>query len=392
MTTTSDPAANEGLNRAECNAVFNENKLKLGLFGINCDSGCAMTTVDERHRLTWASTKQVARAADRAGYEILVPVARWKGLGGETNFNGRNFETYAWAAGLASVTEHITLTTTSHVQTTHPLFAAKQAATIDHISGGRYCLNMVTGWFHPELEMFGASFLAHDDRYDYAQEWYDIVKAAWTDPEEFDFAGTYHRVQGAFSQPKPLQRPYPAVINAGGSAKGVDFIARNADIGYVVLSDHNDMEKARNLVDDYRRQARGYGREVQVWTHAYVIQRDTQAEADAYLDRIAVEFGNDTAGDATAHFLGVNSQIMNEDSWNSFKIHLKAGYGGLGLVGTTDTIAAKLRALSDAGIDGVALHWVDYLDGMGRFNSSVLPLLEQEGLRKPYEHPSRDAQ
>jgi FMNH2-dependent dimethyl sulfone monooxygenase len=383
---TQQQTVHEGLDRAASNAVFNDNVLKLGLFGINCDSGCAMTSADERLHLTWNATKVIAQTADRAGYEILVPVARWKGLGGETNFNGRNFETYAWAAGLASVTDHITLTTTSHVQTTHPLFAAKQAATIDHISGGRYCLNIVTGWFHPELEMFGASFLAHDDRYDYAQEWFDIVKGAWTKADEFDFDGVYHRVQGAYSEPKPLQRPYPAVINAGGSGKGQDFIARNADIGYVVLSDHHDMQKARDVVTGYRSRAAEHGREVQVWTHAYVVQRSTQAEADAYLRRVVTELGNDAAGDAAAHFLGVNSEIMSEEAWNSFKVHLKAGYGGLGLVGTAETIAEKLAALSEAGIDGVALHWVDYLDGMQRFNAEVLPLLEQEKLRSPYVH------
>ncbi|WP_395690085.1 LLM class flavin-dependent oxidoreductase [Nocardioides sp.] len=378
------PASYEKADRRRTNAVFGSNKLKLGLFGINCDSGCAMTTVPERLHLTWDATKAIAQTADNAGYEILVPVARWKGLGGATDFNGRNFETYTWAAGLASVTKQITLTTTSHVQTTHPLFAAKQAATIDHISGGRYCLNIVTGWFHPELEMYGAPFLAHDDRYDYAQEWFDIIKRAWTEDEEFDYEGSYHRVQGAYSLPKPLQTPHPAVINAGGSGKGQDFIAQNADIGYVVLSDHNDMGKAAALVQSYRDRAASYGREVQVWTHAYVIQRDTRAEAEAYLNRIAVEYGNDVAGDAAAHFLGVNSEIMSEDAWNAFKVHLKAGYGGLGLVGTADDIAAKLQALSDAGIDGVALHWVDYLDGMDRFNRIVLPMLEQANLRQPY--------
>ena len=150
-----DLVQTEQRERTKTNALFNGNKLKLGLFGVNCDSGCAMTLVDERHNLSWELTKKIARTADKAGIEVMVPVARWKGLGGPTNFNGRNFETYTWSAGLAAITDHITLTTTSHVQTTHPVFAAKQATTIDHISGGRYCLNVVCGWFHPELEMFG---------------------------------------------------------------------------------------------------------------------------------------------------------------------------------------------------------------------------------------------
>jgi alkanesulfonate monooxygenase SsuD/methylene tetrahydromethanopterin reductase-like flavin-dependent oxidoreductase (luciferase family) len=276
------------------------------------------------------------------------------------------------------------------VQTTHPLFAAKQAATIDHISGGRYGLNIVCGWFQTELEMYGAPFLDHDERYDYAQEWFDIVRRLWTDEDEFTYNGKYLRVDGGYSLPKPLQRPLPPVMNAGGSAKGREFIAANCDIGYVVLSDHEDMAKTRDLVADYRRRAAGHGRDVQVWTHAYVVQRDTMAEARAYLNRIAVECGNDEAGATAAKFLGLNSQIMSPEAWQAFTLHLKAGYGGLGLVGTAEDIAARISDFSDAGLDGISLHWVDYLDGMARFNARVLPLLEQAGLRAPYEHqPAR---
>jgi thymidine kinase len=111
----------ERKDRNRTNALFNSSKLKLGLFGVNCNNGCAMTTADEAHWLTWDLTKQIAKTADDAGFEVMVPVARWKGLGGPNNFNGRNFETYTWAAGLAAITKHITLTTTSHVQTTHPI-------------------------------------------------------------------------------------------------------------------------------------------------------------------------------------------------------------------------------------------------------------------------------
>lgn len=376
--------ADERADRRTSNALFNGNRLKLGLFGVNCNNGCAMTLVEEAHWLTWEMTKAIAQTADRAGYEVMVPVARWKGLGGANDFNGRNYETYTWAAGLAALTERITLTTTSHVQTTHPIFAAKQAATIDHISGGRYCLNVVCGWFHPELEMFGAPFLDHDARYDYADEWFEIVRRLWTEDEAFDFRGKYHTVEGAFAMPKPIQRPLPPVINAGGSARGRAFIAQHCDIGYVVLTDHNDLSKARKQVAEYRDLARDkYGREIQVWTHAYVVQRDSNAEAQAYLRRITQEQGNETAADNAAKYLGLNSEIMSPEAWQTFKTHLKAGYGGYGIVGSTEEVAEKLAALSDIGLDGVALHWVDYLDGMHRFNAGVMPLLERGGLRAP---------
>ena len=77
----------------------------------------------------------------------------------------------------------------------HPVMAAKQAATIDHIGGGRFTLNVVTGWYRPEIEMFGAPLLEHDTRYDMAVEWIEIIKRLWTSEKEFDFDGKFYNVK-----------------------------------------------------------------------------------------------------------------------------------------------------------------------------------------------------
>ena len=97
---------------------------------------------------------------------------------------------------------------TSHVPTVHPILAAKQGTTIDHITNGRFALNIVCGWFKPELEMFGAPIMQHDIRYDYAAEWVEILKLLWTSEEEFDYDGKYLQVKKGFSQPKPIQEPF----------------------------------------------------------------------------------------------------------------------------------------------------------------------------------------
>src|SRR5262245_41073493 len=70
--------------RRALNPLFNDNKLKLGLFGVNVSNGCAITTVEGRHKVTWPTNLAIARTADRHGYEAMVPVARWRGFGGES--------------------------------------------------------------------------------------------------------------------------------------------------------------------------------------------------------------------------------------------------------------------------------------------------------------------
>jgi alkanesulfonate monooxygenase SsuD/methylene tetrahydromethanopterin reductase-like flavin-dependent oxidoreductase (luciferase family) len=129
----------------EQNPLWNENKMKLGIFGANVSNGCAMTMAEGRLETTWPNTKMICTTADRAGFEALVPVARWKGFGGTTNFNGACFETYTWAAAISAITDQTSVLSTSHVPTVHPILAAKQATTIDHVSDGRFTLNIVCG-------------------------------------------------------------------------------------------------------------------------------------------------------------------------------------------------------------------------------------------------------
>lgn len=374
--------ADERRDRRNTNALFSENKLKLGLFGPNCDRGCAMSLSADIPLLTWEYTKEVAQIADRAGFEALVPVARWKEIG-HNGFNGRNFETYTWAAGLASVTDHITLVTTAHVQANHPAVAAKVVATVDHISGGRVCLNIVNGWFEPEFKMLGTEFLAHDRRYQYTSEWYEVVRMFWTEEKEFDFQGEFFRVEGGYSQPKPIQSPLPAIMNAGGSKTGREFISKYADAGYVLLAGY-DLAAARAQVEQRAADAAEAGREVATWTTAYVIQRDTKEEAQAYLEKVFVDEADMSAGEAAARYLGLNSSAMEPHQWEEFNLHLRAGYGGYPLVGTAEDIAEQLAQLSDIGVAGVSLSFVDFVDGLSRFNAEVMPKLEQAGLRKPY--------
>ena len=377
-------AETEGRKRETLNPLFNDNKMKLGLFGPNCDSGCAVTKVPERLRLTWDSAKAIVQAADRVGFEVIVPVARWKGLGGETNFNGRNFETYAWAAAMAEATDYIALTTTSHVQTTHPMFAANQAATIDHIANGRYSMNVVCGWYQPELEMFGIEFMDHDRRYDYADEWIGIVKKLWTSDEEFSHEGEFFKIVDGIALPHPKQKPTPPIINAGGSARGQQFISEHADISYIVIGDHEDMDAVKTQVDKYRKMSVENGRKMQVWTQAYVVHRDTDEEARAYQNYYCTEQANHEAVETMAHFFGLTTNILPPDVWENMKVHLAGGYAGYSLVGTAETIAERIKKLSEAGIDGISLHWVEFVPGIDRFAREVLPLLEQEGLRSPF--------
>ena len=140
--TKAEAIAGEEYRRAHV-PLYNDHKLKLGVFGINCSYGLNISHAPTTYKVTWEHTSEIVKRADAMGFELALPVARWRGFGGTTDFNGESFETYTWAAGLAQATRNIMVAATSHVPTVHPIVAAKQAATIDHISNGRFALNLV---------------------------------------------------------------------------------------------------------------------------------------------------------------------------------------------------------------------------------------------------------
>ena len=104
------------------NAVLvNGNALRLGLFGANCSSGRTYATLAERWDASWENNVRLAQLADEVGIECMMPIARWKGYGGESNPNGSSFESIAWACGLLAVTRRLNVFCTVHVPLHHPL-------------------------------------------------------------------------------------------------------------------------------------------------------------------------------------------------------------------------------------------------------------------------------
>src|SRR5437879_8978073 len=109
----------------------------LGTFASNCSSGMSVTKVPGRWDNSWANNLRLAQLLDAAGIDFMLPIARWIGYGGETNFHGGVLETMTWAAALLAQTRAITVFATIHTGANHPVIVAKQLATIDQISNGR---------------------------------------------------------------------------------------------------------------------------------------------------------------------------------------------------------------------------------------------------------------
>jgi alkanesulfonate monooxygenase SsuD/methylene tetrahydromethanopterin reductase-like flavin-dependent oxidoreductase (luciferase family) len=355
--------------------LFTNRKLKLGTFATNVEGGCVKTTIPGQAEATWQSTVGLAKTADAMGFEALVPLGRWRGFGGVTDHCGPNFESYSWAAGVGGATQQAAVFATSHVPTVHPILAAKQGATIDHITGGRFALNVVCGW-DSQMNMFGPSLLPHEDRYEQAAEWLEIIKRLWTEEQLFDFKGKYYTINEGYLQPKPVCRPYPPVMNAGTSTTGKRFAARYCDVAFVTPS----VPDVKAEITAYRKIAREeFGRDhLQIWTYAYVVQGETEKDAQDFLHYYVHEHGDWECAKNMIDAHGASG--LDEQSYRRAQAKLIAG-GGCPLIGTKEQIVDGLQQLADWGLDGVLLSWAQYQDGMEQFRAETLPLVQQAGLR-----------
>lgn len=349
---------------------------KLGVFSLNADGGLAITTVPERWRASWADNLAAARIADEAGLDFVLPIARWKGFGGETHAREHSFETFTWAAALAASTRRLAVFATVHVPLVHPLYAAKALATVDHVSGGRAGLNIVVGWNPAEFAMFGVT--PDDEGYARAEEWIEIIERAYTEDAPFDYDGLYYQLKDVVSRPASVQRPRPLTMNAAFGGPGRAFAARRCDM---LFSTFSEIADGGQHVADMRARAAEAGRDVGVYTVCHVVCRPSQDEAEAYYRRYAVDEADHAA--VATHMAGKRqfSRSHDEAAYVRHAQRFAGGAGSYPLVGTPDHIAEEIGRIAGQGYLGAALSFVNYTEELPYFCAEVLPRLAGMGLR-----------
>ena len=378
------------------NPMLGPNKFKLGLFNSNCDGGFAISKAPERWSCEWDDVVKASVMADEAGIDFILPVAKWRGLGGEADNLGRSFETMTHSAAIGAVTKRIGLFATIHVPIVTPAFAAKSIATIDHVTHGRVGLNIVCGWNQDEFNVHGVT-IDPDHRYDQGLEWFKIYAKLLEGGPLFDWEGQYYKLRGLTTNPLTVQRPHPPVMSAGLSPKGRDFAAQAADLLFTSVS---NIERAPAIIKSVQDYAARYGRRIAVYTTCHIICRPTRQDAEDFYyyyaeemaDRESLEYivrqkeataGNDTS---KAERPDTNPEANTRKRG---KIYPGTFPGCYTIVGTPDDVADEMIEMSQAGLAGASICFLDYLAAMPYFIQEVLPRLERAGLRDSTEVSTR---
>ena len=379
MTAGESAALDHPVAREQNPILDDANRFKLAAFCINTSRGTSISHAESLPKATWAETTALVQAADRAGIDGVIPLARWKNTIRSERDYDRVFETFTWAAGVAALTERTAVFATVHMPLFHPAMAAKMCATVDHISNGRFALNVVAGWSENEFAMFDVVQREHDERYDYADEWIGLVKRLWEDPEAFDFEGTYLKGRVFVAEPKPLQRPHPVIMSAGGSPRGRQFAAQHADLNFVALPGFDEIPK---VVAGARSDAAQWSDgNVRIFGHGYIVCADTEQEARRKFEYVSRERRDVDGTKRWVEQLMGTSRSIDILKQETLVDRAAAGFFALPLVGTPEQVVEGIQKMADGGLDGMAVSFSDYSEGLATYDEAIRPLLIEAGLR-----------
>lgn len=303
------------------------------------------------------------QAAEALGIDYLLVAQRWWGSGQE--IEGASYDCLAMTAFYAAQTQRLRLITAIHPGFFLPAPIAKWGATLDRLTGGRWSINLTSGWHEAEFGMYGAALLAHDERYARTSEFVEILRGAWAH-EAFDYVGRFYQVHGLRLEPRPISA-HLEVFQGGQSAAAMTLAAQHSD--WMFLNGGRP-DKIGRIIETVRKRTAETGRRVRFALYAIPLCRETDGEAEAAVQTMID--GQDTAVLARRRQKVSGAQGMWQPSDDPLT-HLDSNEGlASRLIGNPDTILRRMREFHDLGVECFHLTLHDQL-----FNRAVLPALHQ---------------
>ena len=371
-----------------------QSKMLLGLFIPIQNGGWSPSLASRTTDWSFEYNLKCTRQAEAFGFDFVFGLGQWHkrgGYGGLTNYHEQHIDPLVVSAGLAAATSRIGIISTTHVlYGWHPTLLAKLSATIDHMSAGRFGLNIVTGYKPFEFEMFGQDPVPHDDRYLMAEEFTEQMQNLWAAEDDITTSGRFWSMRNAFVTPKPKNQR-PTMVSAGSSAPGLEFARKFSDMLFITSPVYpGDIYSTIDALPDYirkvRRATEREGARLRLLINPLILCRETQKEVDEYYEMIAgqpdIEAINALVGTMTASGDHESWKGAGESRPDAASLGRQAAGGNVLIVGTPDVVAKQIEGLYDAGVDGVQLSFFDYLPDLKFFGERVLPILRRDGYRQ----------
>ncbi|WP_127575498.1 LLM class flavin-dependent oxidoreductase [Paenibacillus barengoltzii] len=333
---------------------------------------------------------EIAKAAEHAGYEfVLIPTGGdcWDG-----------FVVGSWIAAHTSKLKSLVALRPGLIT---PVLAARNAATLDQMTGGRTMFNVVTGHYPQDLKACGDPLYdQHDARYERTLEFVKVVKGVWEagDAKDggFNFEGKHYLIEGGSCQPPVLQQPHPPIYFGGSSVAGKKTAALTADV-YLMWAEplqwiRSQIEEMKDYLQELERE-QGIKRTLRYGMRAQVVVRETEEEAWAAAWKLISKADPELIQSreklhAKTDAVGQNRQmdlyyqsiqddyVIAPNMWAG--LSAIRGGGAVAFVGTAEQIADRIFEFVDLGVTSFILSGYPHLEEAEISGRLLMPVLKQK--------------
>ena len=257
---------------------------------------------------------------------------------------------------------------------------AKLGATADHLSGGRFAVNVVSGWFKDEFTHLGEPWLEHDERYRRSAEFLQVLRKIWTE-DDVEFRGDFYRIHDFTLKPKPLntpERPNPEIFQGGNStaARATAAATRTGTSPTARISTGSPSRSSRCATTPARPAARSASGSTDSSSPATqrrkrrkscreIIEKANRPAVEGF--RAAVQ----QAGNSTSDKRGMWADSTFEDL-----VQYNDGFRTQ-LIGTPEQIAERIAAYRKRGVDLILGGFLHFQEEIEYFGARVLPLVRE---------------
>lgn len=356
--------------------------MDIGVFIPINNNGWIISATSPQYMPSFELNKHVVQTAESYGVDFALSMIKLHGFGGPTEFWDHGLESFTLMAGLAAVTSRIKLYASVAVLTLPPAIVARMTSTISDISGGRFGVNIVSGWHKIEYSQMGLwpgdQYFAQ--RYDYSTEYVQVMRQLW-ETGHSDFKGQFFTMDDCRLSPRPTSPV--KLVAAGQSDRGMEFASTYCDFSFVLGEGVNEPHKAAPVAARLLDHAARTGRDVGSYMLFMVIADETDAAAMAKWDL----YNQGADQEALAHLLGKAAEDTATQS-TSMAAAIQRSPSPINfnmgtLVGSYAHIAAMLDEIATIeGVKGIMLTFDDFVSGIDAFGQRIQPRMRCRSQRK----------
>jgi alkanesulfonate monooxygenase len=341
--------------------------LRIGIWALVHGSRAAHGDPTEPYDASWERNRDLVLEAERLGYDLTLLA--------QHTVNPRDdaldeLEPWTACAALAVLTHRIELVAAIKPLLYHPVVLAKLALQIEHISRGRFALNLVNAWNKTELEDAGIHFPPHDARYAYGHEWLSIVERLLRG-ERVDHEGPHFQVRDYQLRPAGTFRGRPRIYVGGESEPARRLVAEQGDVWFI---NGRSLDDLLPMLADLRARPRGNLAPLRFGLSAFVIARETAAEAQEHY-RHLLQLAELDASRPRRRPRNTDQEVVMHRRLDQVRSIGTNGGSLAGLIGSYDEVADRMRAFYAAGVDTFLLMFQPFEADMRSFAKHVMPQL-----------------